>query len=610
MKKQWLLLTCILVVLTMVLAACQGNTPEATTTAATITGTTSATTAPSTTAATTTTTPIKGADSGKTEEHISNIASVPKYGGTLTIGRTSDVVAFDPKFILAASTWTCHLTNERLTTGDWAKGPSGTGEEDWLLTDTWSLSTTVNLLCSDWEIPDTESFVIHVRQGIFWQNLAPANGRQMDAYDVAYSIERTYLHTDSINYPKKPEDRLTSVTATNQWTVVVKTPANTLGSAFRAVMTNMFVFPKELGDKGTVTKPTDAIGTGPFYISDYVRDSSLTLRKNPLYWRDDPVHPGNRLPYTDYIRALTIADNSTLISAVRTGKVDILRGVAWDDGKNLLSSNPDLQYIRYLQYTSTNIFYRMDKTELPYDDIKVRRALMMAIDRQGIINGYYGGNAENFTHPILPVKALSNMFTPLDQMPASVQENYQYNPEKAKQLLAEAGYPNGFNATIVCNQTHVDLLSVVVADWAKINVNLTLDIKETGTWTSIQRSRSQADMVCAPITNVYYSVPLAYLYDQSQYNRSWGKDDYIEKYYTEKMAPLRGPYDDVKLRAAVKELVPYLAELVWLIPLPTPYYYALWQPWVGGYHGELSVGTTSNENYPIYLWVDNDIKKK
>jgi len=611
MKRFSVLLLSMLVVLTLLGASCQKTTTAPTTT----TSTTESTSIPASTQATTTaqtiaeTTQVSG--HGAVESNIKSIATVPKYGGTLTLGATVDVVGFDPKFILQASTWTVHLTNERLTTGDWAKGPAGSGEEDWLLPAVWKIPNQVNLLIESWELPALDTIILKVKKGVYWQNKSPANARQMDAADVVYSIERHAMHTDSIGYPKNADDRLIYVKATDSWTVEVKYPVNSQG-AVRALLTGIFIFPKELGLTGTVTSYKDEIGTGPFILSDYVPNSSVTMRKNPDYWRNDPVHPENRLPYTDYVRALVIADDSTRLAALVTGKIDVIRGVAWDSGKDAIAQNSDLQYMRYLAQTSNNIFMRIDKQDLPYKDIRVRRALFMAIDREGIISGYYQGNAVSFTHPTLPVGALSDMFIPLTEMPATVQENYTYNVAKAKQLLNEAGYPNGFKATIICSNTtpHTEILTLVKSYWAKINVELTLDVKENATYTSIQRSRAETDMVFASITNIYYYAPLAYLYDQSQYNRSWGKDDYVENYYRNEMMPLQGPLDDAKLRAKYKALAPYLADLVWLIPLPQSYLYCEWQPWVGGYHGEYSVGDGEHDNYPIYLWVDNDIKNK
>lgn len=599
MKHRLVVLASVLLAVVTALASCGPTTPQGTTTEPG----TGATTTP------TPTTPAPTTPGTSTPAPVTPAPSAPVYGGVLNWGAVADVPGFDNKFILTASTWTIHLTNDRPVIGDWAKGPAGSGEDDWILPGVWTPSRDVNLLITDWDLPDGETIVLHVRQGIRFHNKAPAQGREMDAGDVAYSIERAFVHKDSINYPKKAEDRVISIATPDKWTVVVKVPPLTHGAYTQNILTGVFVLPKELGLTGNLTDWKSAIGTGPYTITDYVRDSSITLTKNPTYWRSDPVHPENKLPYTDTVRALVIADLSTRMTAIRTGKIDVIRAVAWDTARDLFKTNPELLSKRYLRHTSTNIFMRIDKPELPYGDIRVRRALMMAIDREGIIEGFYGGNGEKFCHPVLPIGALSDIFVPLDEMPQTVQENYQYNPEKAKQLLTEAGHPAGFSATAICTDTQVDQLSIVTDYWKAIGVTLALDVKETGTWTSIQRSRQYPDMLVAPITNIYYYAPLAYLFDQTQYDRSWGMDQYVEDFYREKILPNRGPLLDATLRANYKQLVPYLADLVWLIPLPTPYDYTVWQPWVGGYHGEYSVGVGGHDNWMPYVWIDTALKK-
>ena len=77
----------------------------------------------------------------------------------------------------------------------------------------------------------------------------------------------------------------------------------------------------------------------------------------------------------------------------------------------------------------------------PFDDIRVRRALNMAVNKQEIVKPYYGGNAELFAYPMHTDYV--GYYEPLDQMPIAAQELFVYNPDKAKALLAEAGYPNG-----------------------------------------------------------------------------------------------------------------------------------------------------------------------
>jgi hypothetical protein len=112
----------------------------------------------------------------------------------------------------------------------------------------------------------------------------------------------------------------------------------------------------------------------------------------------------------------------------------------------------------------------------------------------------------------------------------------------------------------------------------------------------------------APITNIYYYTPLAFM-ELLHYNRSHGYDQYVEDYYDENLQPYAGPvYEDI-LRSNLHELVPYLVDLAWSIETPTPYFYTMWQPWVGGYHGETAVGRANHGDWPIYVWVDQDVRE-
>ena len=615
-KISWLILTSLMVV-ALVLTSCQPVAEEKEE-AETVVGKV-------------TETEKEGEVAEKAEEEEAEVVAAtattgPRYGGTLTIGLTADVAGFDPKTALAASCWTVHLTNENLRTGDWAKGPAGTGEDEWIMPGLWTIEHDIWAVGVSWEWPDNETIIYKIREGIHWQDKAPTFGRELTAEDVAYSIYRDSMDPSCFGWPQsKLEDKIISVQALDKTTVVVKTPPQSHGAAIQGNVTVVWIFPKELAagagvnwqqpvEVGTYTLDDfatdwrDQIGTGAYMVTDYVIDSSVTMARNPSYWREDPVNPGNMLPYPDRVRGLVIEDESTRISALRTGKIDQISGIEWDDGESLLRTNPELNYSRYLRHTSNNIFMRMDIEELPYDDIRVRRALSMAIDRDAMIEGLYNGNAEKYCHPILPVGALGDIFVPLEELPETAQELYQFNPEKAKQLLTEAGYPNGFKASIVCSNPQVDALSVIAAMWADINVELELDVKESGVWRSIQRSRGQEDMLMAPITNIYYYAPLAFM-ELQHYNRGHGVDQYVEDYYDENLQPYSGPvYEDI-LRSNLHELVPYLVDLAWSIETPTPYFYTMWHPWVGGYQGETAVGRGNHGDWPIYVWVDQDVKE-
>ena len=150
----------------------------------------------------------------------------------------------------------------------------------------------------------------------------------------------------------------------------------------------------------------------------------------------DPNHPQNKLPYADTIRGLIILDHSTQLAALRTHKLDLI-SVNWDKVAGLKQSNPELLF--KLRTNGANvIFMRTDIA--PFNDVRVRQALAMGVDRQTIIDEYFKGNAIADAWPDEPGNA---GYTPITQMPANVKQLYEYHPDLARQLLAEAGYPNG-----------------------------------------------------------------------------------------------------------------------------------------------------------------------
>ena len=147
----------------------------------------------------------------------------------------------------------------------------------------------------------------------------------------------------------------------------------------------------------------NSVGTGPFILTDYVSGSAITFIRNPHYFGKDPLHSQNQLPYLDGVKMLIIPDISTYLAALRTGKLDMLPAVSWEDAASLIKTNPDLKYNTRYQ-TPTFPVGRVDKQDLPFKDIKVRQALNMAIDKQAILKAYFGGHAALLGYPWPPTK--------------------------------------------------------------------------------------------------------------------------------------------------------------------------------------------------------------
>src|SRR5205814_9358490 len=169
----------------------------------------------------------------------------------------------------------------------------------------------------------------------------------------------------------------------------------------------------------------------PFMLADFVQGNSNTYVKNPNYWDKDKINGIEmKLPLVDKVVFRTIKDEATFLTALRTGKLDILEAIRWSAVDELKKNAPQLQWSKWLSMSGTFLSMRVDTK--PFDDIRVRRALNMAVNKQEIVSAYYGGNAELFAYPQHP--DYLGYFEPLEAMPDSVKKLFAYNPDKAKKL--------------------------------------------------------------------------------------------------------------------------------------------------------------------------------
>ncbi|MFC2072818.1 clostripain-related cysteine peptidase [Chloroflexota bacterium] len=543
-----------------------------------------------------------------------------KYGGVFTQTLVSDPRYFDEAFYSISMAPTLHLTNEELLTGDWAKGPAGSGEASWLYSRLPAPDALDGSLAESWETIDSQTLVFHVRPGVYFHDKPPTNGRVMTANDVVFSLKRLWETPGSYHYVAYPWETNFEVldggpwiTATDNWTVEIKSLPGKLAAVYEIVGDYSKIVPPEvIAASGNMSDWRDACGTGPFMLMDYVEGSSATFDRNPDYWMKDPLHAENQLPYLNSIRWYIIPDLSTRLAAIRTGKIDWLGGstrVSWQDAESLMNTNPDLEYLRYLPALTVAPFMRTDNQTLPLADVRVRRALAMAINQAEIAAEYYDGNAEILTSPISPVTDFMDMYTPLDQLPVSTRELYEYHPDKALELLAEAGYPgpDRFTTTVVCRaeQVDVDILSIVNAYWAAIGVDLVLDVKESAVWRSIGINKAYEQMYMG---SMYSSRPFTFRHYRpgDVYNYSMIDDSYLNGNIAEIDAAY---FDETLRRQLMKNIVPYVLDQAWILPVPEPYVYTFWQPWVKGYHGEFTVGKVNYYDFSKYIWLDLELKE-
>jgi peptide/nickel transport system substrate-binding protein len=594
-KVLWIFLTLLTVVATLLASCSSGTTTEEEQGETTvITGKVTGTEAPPT---------VVPPDTTRAEK--------PQYGGNITIAQTTDFTTFDDGFSVTVhvNTPTLNLTNDTLLQGDWTKGPAGTNETSFLLGSINSMSLKTGSLADSWEIPYRGKIIFHIREGVYWHKKAPTNGRLLTVEDVVFSLNRAiktkgnYINT---TYPIfSTKGVVTGDDAAR--TVTVECPPEEWINLIAMIPNYFSIFPKDAVEQfGNLNNWKNSIGTGPFMLTDYVSAGSATFMRNDNYWETNPIGPGkgDQLPYADSVKWLIVPDAATYWAAFRTGKIDGAGGV-YTDVKEFLS-NPDVKYTQYINDYCYVMFMRTDKAESPFSKKEVRQALTMAINYNKIIDEYYEGKATLLCWPISPMKEFEGAFIPFDELPANIKELFSYNPTKAKELLASAGYSN-LNFKIVCynSPTTTDNLSQYVKMWAEIGVTATLDAKDYATYSTRGRTRNYDDMIYYYDSGVWGK--FLCLQGASQYNLS-----YINQpLYNEAFAKA-GEYfgfDEKALAAVHKAIVPDVLENCWAIPSPNAWAYVVWWPWVKNWNGELYVGYYSYPLYMKYRWCDVAIKK-
>ncbi len=567
----------------------------------------------------------------------------PQYGGLITFRFLNDKATdyFDP-IVSAYGGFTACVTYDKLISADWAKGPQGTRENPFTgshIPVKWRTGMTVE----SWEVISQSEMIFRIRHSVFFQDKLPAKGREMNAKDIVYTFQRGqkdprftangfYDWTDaedvqtwkdivkrngrsdaeidawiaelkSINYPFLANSYMN---ATDNWTITYKlfTPY----SGIVDLCSWLFVLPTESKDYD-MGDWHNACGTGAWIVSDSVAGSSVTWTRNPNYWQSDPLHPENKLPYAKNLRGLIIADEETQLANIRTHKIDILY-VNFDMVEGLKKSNHELLSRMMAPSGANVIFMRTDIA--PFNDVRIRQALSMGVDGQTIINDYFNGNAVLDAWPVLP----SNIdgYTPITEMPADVKRLYEYHPDLARLLLADAGYKIPLKVEVIVYPSLIDedQLQIVVEQWKRINVEATIKIVDSYTHSSYVFGATYPSMIYTWWGNSSPQSCWGWAHGgiiNSIYNFSKVVDDEAVRVFQQWSAIT----DEEEASKIMKAEYLRQDKLVWELPLATPVGSTFWQPYLKGYSGELDMGLTSSNGADElfkFMWIDQVIKKE
>ena len=532
----------------------------------------------------------------------------PKYGGTLEVGTvyvTLTALSFDP------ADWNWKLNHdtgnylEQLFAADLSKSVRNGGKHPFYA-DAWLPTDAIRgELAESWEWKQNPLRVeVKLRKGVmFPEKPGVMAARELTADDVVFSF---YRLAKSAKAQKGYFDYVDKVEAKDKYTV------DFFFKEFHAEWDYRFgwgyyspIYPKEMADAGA-SNWKNGNGTGPFMLTDFVQGSSNTYSRNPNYWDKEKIGGEEyKLPFLDKVVYRTIRDEATFLTALRTAKLDLLEAIRWSAADDLKKTTPQLKWSRWLNMSGTFLAMRVDTK--PFDDIRVRRALNYAVNKQEIVKAYYGGNAELFAYPQHPDYV--GYFEPLDSMPDSVKELFIYNPDKAKKLLAEAGYPKGFSFKVQvcsCSPDHMDLLPLVAAYLEQVGVKIEIQPMEYAAFLSAMTTKTNAP---GYFMNNGHTNPTRSLHKSFYTKEVWNPSQWADPAYDAKIDAMYREPDEAKRQAMIKDLTREILDKAPYIWLPTPYVYTAWWPWVKGYNGELRAGAVRPG--PIYarMWVDQDLKK-
>jgi peptide/nickel transport system substrate-binding protein len=435
-------------------------------------------------------------------------------------------------------------------------------------------------LAERWEEPDDTTYIFHLRKGVKWQNKPPVNGRELVAEDVKFTFDR--FLTEKGNPERQLLDSVDRVEVVDRYTVkfVLKDPFVWLLDILANAMCMWIIAPEVAEKYGDFKKVETAIGTGPFILERYEPNVKTIFRRNPDYFRQG-------LPYIDEVEWLVVQDESTGLAMYRTGQIDTGPGANWavrqPDLEALKQSHPQLVYQDIQAINAQAIWMRTDKA--PFTDVRVRRAISHAVDRQAMIEAVWMRG--EFPPAVAP--GLTEWSLPIDQLGEGA-KYYRYDPKEAKRLLAEAGYAKGFKTTLTATGGYgrdlIDAVQMALRDLKEVGIDAELKLQEYGAYQATTGQGKFEGLAMGP-----YAV-------------GWEPDSALYGPYTPNQARNRGHVNDPKLAAMVKEqrqtedrdarkqlifdIQRYAAEQQYYIYLASNIITSSWQPYMKNYAHNLT----------------------
>lgn len=389
------------------------------------------------------------------EAEAAAVSDGPQMGGVLVFARGGDSVGLDPgRETDGESFYGSHQIFDTLV-----EFKPGTTEVQPALAESWEVSS------------DGLVFTFNLRSGVKFHDGTPFNAEAVE-FSFGRQLDENHPYYD--HGPWKyfggmgMGSIIDEIVVVNDLTVkfILTAPeapfVSNLAMDFAAIVspTAVALYDEEF--------PSNPVGTGPFKLVSWTKDDSIVFEANKDYWGEGP--------YLDRLILRVIPDATARYLALKAGEVDVIDFPSAED-LELMAADPNIELI---QQAGLNVGYiAMNVDKEPFGDVRIRQAMNYAINREEIIEGVYGSAGQVAKNPIPPTIWSYN-----DDI-----EPYPYDPAKARELLAAAGYPDGFSTDLWAmpvarpyNPNARRIAEIVQAQLADIGVEIEIVTYDWGTY--------------------------------------------------------------------------------------------------------------------------------
>ncbi|MGQ9675557.1 MAG: ABC transporter substrate-binding protein [Chloroflexota bacterium] len=467
-------------------------------------------------------------------------AAQPTSGGTFVGSYYIDITSIDPH---KAVEWSDNTVNPLVYEALVGMGPDGQ----------WK-----GVLAESWETSkDGLTWTFKLRKGVKFHN-----GREFTADDVIYSIKRILEPSTGASMQSYFASKIANMEAVDPYTVkfVLKSGGGTFLSELGLSVRSAIIAKECVTPEGTITNP---IGTGPFQFVAWKPGESWRAKRFDGYW--------GQVAKIDEVLFKYIPDNTVRLTALQTGEIDWMREIPYHQ-VNKMKESPSQDIVMKILFESRTERLNFNTTRPPFNDKRVRQAVAYALDKQDFNKVVWFGVGNPHNQPFAPGSFLY----------LNVEDPYgKSNLEKAKALMAEAGYANGFEAKVISHAPFKDDWEFFQGYLAKIGVKINVEILDSAQWTK-RAKELDYDMMLASQALIYHWDRTFSYFDKGS-SSNWLVGGYQNDALSALLAKARDEADLNKAKEMYTEALKIIQDDAAALFIAGEPDVQLWRSWIKGY---------------------------